>query len=131
MGQKHQSKGRQTTAPRPPAPPAGGSKSLLLAIGAVLIVGLGLVTLWRSQGPGDQAAAQTAQPQKSSIADVHPTPAAEAAAAAAAALGPHKQDSYPPIPFAAYAPPRPPEVVTAAFHFAAEHPEIASYVPCF
>ena len=59
------------------------------------------------------------------------TPAIEAQTKAIAALGPHHQASYPPVPFQAYAPPRPPEVVTAAFQFAAEHPEIASYVPCF
>jgi hypothetical protein len=60
-----------------------------------------------------------------------PDPEAEAAARAAAALGPHHQDRLPPLPFRGYAPPRPPEVVAAAFQFAAEHPEIASYVPCF
>ena len=60
-----------------------------------------------------------------------PTPEIEAQTKAIAALGPHTQASYPPIPFQAYAPPRPPDVVTAAFKFAAEHPEIASYVPCF
>ena len=48
-----------------------------------------------------------------------------------AALGPHTQAAYPPVPFRGYAPPRPPEVVTAAFQFAAEHPEVLSYVPCF
>ena len=40
-----------------------------------------------------------------------------------AGLGPHQQTNLPPIPFAAYAPPRPPDVVTAAYLFAAEHPE--------
>jgi len=48
-----------------------------------------------------------------------------------AAIGPHKQAKLPPIPFRGYAPPRPVPVVTAAFEFAAEHPEITSYVPCF
>ena len=49
----------------------------------------------------------------------------------AAKLGPHTQAHLPPIPFQAYAPPRPPDVVRAAYLFAAEHPEILSYVPCF
>ena len=48
-----------------------------------------------------------------------------------AKFGPHKQANLPPLPFQAYAPPRPPEVVRAAYKFAAEHPEILSYVPCF
>ena len=56
---------------------------------------------------------------------------AQAVPKAIAGLGPHQQAAYPPIPFQGYAPPRPPEVVTAAYQFAAEHPEISSYVPCF
>jgi hypothetical protein len=60
-----------------------------------------------------------------------PTPEIEAATKAIAALGPHQQAMLPPIPFRGYAPPRPPEVVTAAYQFAAEHPEVLSYIPCF
>jgi hypothetical protein len=48
-----------------------------------------------------------------------------------AKVGPHKQANLPPLPTQAYAPPRPPDVVRAAYLFAAEHPEILSYVPCF
>jgi hypothetical protein len=46
-------------------------------------------------------------------------------------LKPHKQASLPPLPFQEFAPPRPPDVVRAAYVFAAEHPEILSFVPCF
>jgi hypothetical protein len=76
--------------------------------------------------PAAQASAKQASSLKPS-----PTPEIEAQTRAIAALGPHTQSTYPPIPFQGYAPPRPPEVVTAAFQFAAEHPEIAAYVPCF
>jgi hypothetical protein len=103
----------------------------LIAIAAVVVVGIGMFAFWYGRGGADAAAAQADAAKKTSIADVHPTPQAEAAAAAAAALGPHKQAQYPPVPFQGYAPPRPKEVVTEAFQFAAEHPEIASYVPCF
>jgi hypothetical protein len=48
-----------------------------------------------------------------------------------AKLGPHKQASLPPLPTQEYAPPRPADVVRSAYLFAAEHPEILSYVPCF
>jgi len=65
------------------------------------------------------------------LAKAVPTPQIEAMTKAVAALGPHKQANLPPIPFRGYAPPRPPDVVTAAFMFAAEHPEVTSYVPCF
>ena len=44
---------------------------------------------------------------------------------------PHPQANLPPLPVQAYTPPRPPDVVRAAYVFAAEHPEILSYVPCF
>jgi hypothetical protein len=49
----------------------------------------------------------------------------------AANLGPHPQENLPPLPFQAYAPPRPMETVRAVYKFAAEHPEVLSYVPCF
>jgi len=74
------------------------------------------------------ALAQSANPV---LAQAVPTPEIEAMTKAVAALGPHQQAGYPPIPFQGYAPPRPPDVVTAAYQFAAEHPEISSYVPCF
>ena len=78
------------------------------------------------------ASATTAQTTSASVlAAATPTPAIEAMTTAVAALGPHKQTSLPPIPFRGYAPPRPPDVVTAAYVFAAEHPEVTSYVPCF
>jgi uncharacterized protein with PCYCGC motif len=68
------------------------------------------------------------------------TPAAPAAATAPqpppdtppamAKFGPHKQDRLPPLPYDP-APARPPDVVRAAYTFAAEHPEILGYVPCY
>jgi hypothetical protein len=45
---------------------------------------------------------------------------------------PHKQANLPPLPFGPRDPlPRPNQVVAAVFVFAAEHPEILTYVPCF
>ncbi len=114
-----------------------------VALGAV-IVGAVLVAVfvfWRgSDSPASSAAAtattsaaasQAATPSRATGPAAEPTPAIEASTKATAALGPHKQATLPPIPFAGYAPPRPAEVVTAAFKFAAEHPEVLSYVPCF
>src|SRR3954469_8002405 len=49
-----------------------------------------------------------------------------------AKFGPHKQTNMPPLPFGPRDPlPRPPAVVAQVFQFAAEHPEVLSYVPCF
>jgi len=71
----------------------------------------------------------------SASAEDHSAHNAQAAAAAGEApfakFGPHKQASLPPFPTQAYAPPRPIQVVQAAYVFAAEHPEVLSYVPCF
>jgi hypothetical protein len=55
----------------------------------------------------------------------------EAAARQMAALGPRRQSNLPPLPVRGYPPARPMQTVQAAFEFAAEHPEVLSYVPCF
>ena len=81
--------------------------------------------------PAAATSAGTPEATNPVLARAVPTPEIEAMTKAVAALGPHKQANLPPIPFRGYAPPRPPDVVTAAFVFAAEHPEITSYVPCF
>jgi hypothetical protein len=46
-------------------------------------------------------------------------------------LKPHPQEKLPALNFPGYATARPPEVIKAAYKFAAEHPEVLSYVPCF
>jgi len=48
-----------------------------------------------------------------------------------AAFGPHLQENFPPLPFDSGPPARPVEVVRAVYKFAAEHPEILGYVPCY
>ena len=118
-----------------PAPEPARKAFSPLAWGTVLvaILGVGGLALWRSTpsaSPGTTPAVSSpgnaADSQKS--AEIDPTVVAKAEAAAK--LGPHKQATLPPIPFQG-APPRPREVVTAAYQFAAEHPEVLSYVPCF
>jgi hypothetical protein len=37
----------------------------------------------------------------------------------------------PPLPSSPYEPPRPPDVIRAVYTFAARHPEVLHYVPCF
>jgi hypothetical protein len=131
MGRKSSSKqqGSRDSSSTPPGKKGGISPVLLgvLIVGVLAIGGFALLGGGNGNTAGSTSAAADAAAAKSD----EPTPAIVAATEAQAKLGPHKQDAYPPIPFAAYAPPRPPEVVTAAFHFAAEHPEVASYVPCF
>src|SRR5690242_12026345 len=127
MGRQSSAKARGTGS-QPPATPRKGVNFALIAVAAALVIGIGAFAM---RGGTSNVVQPAQDAQKGNITDVHPTADVEAEAKANAALGPHKQASYPPIPFQGYTPPRPPEVVTAAFEFAAEHPEIASYVPCF
>lgn len=39
--------------------------------------------------------------------------------------------SYPSLPSVPFEPARPPEIVQAVFHFAADHPEVLGQMPCF
>ena len=109
---------------------------LLVAI-VIAVIGVVVFAFWGgSSAPTTDTAGNTSTsagtpntPQMAKGAE--PTPEIIEQTQALAALGPHKQANLPPIPFPGYAPPRPPEVVTAAYHFTAEHPEISSYIPCF
>jgi hypothetical protein len=114
---KSQSRASSSASGTPPSKP-GQSFTPLLAAG--IVAGLAIVGLF--------AYARSGQPEQ--IAQSAPTPTV-VDPPPAAAFGPHLQDNLPPLPFQSYAPPRPPEVVRAAYTFAAEHPEILGYVPCF
>lgn len=145
MSRKTTSKGQASSgAPTPPASAAKGSNALIYAVIAVLAIAVTGFAIWGGQQSGVAApgaggpatATQTGTTTDSSNPSPAPSQAtpskeAEAAATALAAIGPHKQAVLPPIPFQGYAPQRPVAVVTAAYEFAAEHPEILSYIPCF
>jgi hypothetical protein len=109
--------------------------SPMIIIGVVLaLVGIGAFAMWPRSAAETSAAPVAASPAPADQANPapkmakaeEPTPAIIAATEAQVKLGPHKQATLPPIPFRGYDPPRPVEVVTAAFHFTAEHPEISS-----
>jgi hypothetical protein len=140
MGRKSSAKKGGPNTPDAPGSQSdnsgGGSGPNPLVVGAVIValIGVGVLVFWRSGGgaaaplASTTASAPTAADQKPAADD----PRAVARAEAAARLGPHKQASLPPVPFqVGYQPPRPAEVVVAAYQFAAEHPEILSYIPCF
>ena len=98
----------------------GSSRLVIAAVGLVALLGAAYVFISNNNGAsaaGDHAdQAQAAQVQGD---------------ARWAKFGPHKQATYPPFPTQAFAPPRPMNVVRDAYMFAAEHPEVLSYVPCF
>ena len=121
MGKKSAAKSQtRTPSSTSGAPPAGpGRSSTLLAAGVVVgLVLVGVFVYTRSSRPE-----QTAQQSTPAPAMVDPPPSA--------VFGPHRQDNLPPLPLQSYAPPRPMETVRAVYQFAAEHPEILGYVPCF
>lgn len=127
--------GRESSTRQTPAKQSGPSGLIIGAV-VIAIIAIGAIAFWPSSNQSAPAAGaqgsatQTPAAPEMAKAD-KPTPEIVAATEASAKFGPHKQERFPPIPFAAYAPPRPPDVVTDAFHFAAEHPEVLSYIPCF
>jgi uncharacterized protein with PCYCGC motif len=125
MGRKSASKtqARATSATPPPDQPKRPSTALL-TLAVVAFVGvIGVFAYVRSGHPQPDAAAPPGTESAATMQTPVEPPYAK--------FGPHKQANLPPLPFQAFAPPRPPEVVRAAYLFAAEHPEVLSYVPCF
>ena len=101
----------------PPEAPRRSLTGLLTVVIIVLAAGVGVYVATRPSQNEPAAAPRAAQ----AIPD-GPAPHAK--------FGPHQQDRLPPLPYDP-APARPPDVVRAAYLFAAEHPEITSYVPCY
>jgi len=128
MGRKSSAKGRNQT--RPAQEPQQtqkrqGFNPLLVGVLAVAVIAAGALVMRGGSGATESSAAAETPSTAEAAAE------RAARAAAIAALGPHEQATLPPIPFGAFAPPRPMDMITEAYQFAAEHPEILSYVPCF
>ena len=110
----------------PPEQPRSSSSVIAVAAVAVFVAivgGYAYVTSGRSVEPATASLDHSNHDAQAKSAD--------SSEARWAKFGPHKQAALPPLPTQPYAPPRPPEVVRAAYVFAAEHPEVLSYVPCF
>jgi len=128
MGRKSSAKAqtRGDAPPPPPDQPRRFSPLLVLALVVAAAVAVAGFIYVRSSGQHANASAQSAQAQESTAKT--PAPVADVPENA---RKPHPQAKLPPLPVQAFAPPRPPDVVRAAYVFAAEHPEVLSYVPCF
>lgn len=119
-----------TRASNLPPAPAGRRYTPLLA-GALVVIALAVVAYSRrspAPGPASSAAAATVRPHQARPSDAVPTPSG---APEWARFGPHTQKTLPPLEFPGYDTPRPREAIAAAYRFAAEHPEVLAYVPCF
>jgi len=101
----------------PPPTTARGFSPLLIGAVLVVVAIAGTVLVRNAQPPADSG-----QPAAAQQTPVDPPEAAK--------LGPHPQENLPPLPYDP-APARPMDTVRAAYKFAAEHPEVLSYVPCY
>jgi len=81
-----------------------------------------------SQQPQQASAVRPSQPKAASPAAAQSTKAAQAKPAS----GPVRvRKTAPPLPNPGFTPVRPMDIVRATYDFAAQHPEILSYVPCY
>ena len=118
MGRKSSAKAQPPAGAPPPAEPR--TKAPVVVAGLVVIaLVVGVFTYLSHSTPSEAEQAGTSAALQ--VPD-RPTPTD---------LKPHPQENLPVLNFPGYATARPPEVVKAAYKFAAEHPEILSYVPCF
>ena len=111
--------GRKSSAKTQMPPPAARepkrlSLPALIAVLAAIAAAIGGAVYWQQRNAASQEAALTPT--------YAPLPAD---------LKPHPQERLPPLELPAYQLQRAPEVIRAAYKFAAEHPEVLSYVPCF
>jgi len=115
MGRKSAAKTRVESAP--PSGPEPGRSKLPLIAGVAVVAVIAIVYLRGRGGSTTEAAADAAPPAP--IAYAQPI------------TKPHPQATLPALQFPGYPTARPPDVIRAAYQFAAEHPEVLSYVPCF
>jgi hypothetical protein len=118
MGRKSSAKAQSTEPPQPPPPRS--RTPLVVAVLGVVAIGIIAAASWHPAGSASPADTQTA-----TSAPAAPVTYAQPI------LQSHPQKDLPPLNFPGYPTPRSPELVRAAYTFAAEHPEVLSYVPCF
>jgi hypothetical protein len=124
MGRKSSAKAQPRSGSAPPPSSPGPARSfiplLAAAIAAAVIIGVFVYT--RTSEPTALSTAQTtASPPVQAVVDPPRS----------AAFGPRPQNNLPPLPLDSVPPARPMEVVRAVYKFAAEHPEVLGYVPCY
>jgi uncharacterized protein with PCYCGC motif len=126
MGRKStaKAKGAQASPPSDNPPPGRRGFTPLLAVAIALAV---IAGAWFTLGGRSEPQAQTPPAAAASPAPAEQTPVE----AVNARFGPHTQATLPPLDWGPMPPARPPDVTRAVYTFAAEHPEILGYVPCY
>jgi hypothetical protein len=132
MSKKPSVSGPHTQPQRPGTGAASRSKASLIAgLLVALCVGIAVfayVRIGRAQPDAAQPGNASVEPTPVQAPPPAPDPTEPPANAK---FGPHKQAKLPPLPFTGVPPQRPIEVVAAAYTFAAEHPEVLGYIPCY
>ena len=113
----------QPGVPLPP-PPRRSFSPLVAVVAAIAIVAVA-VALYARIGRTDAASQRS--PATAAAPPLAPLPGPPPFAK----FGPHQQANLPPLPFTGFPPARPVEVVSAVYRFAAQHPEVLGYVPCY
>jgi hypothetical protein len=123
---------KNPSPPQPPEPARRGKAPLVIGAVALVAIAIGAYTFMQTERAEPEASTAGAAPPAAGSVPV-PAPAAgiTPAPAPAVALAAHPQKDYPPLELPAYPLGRSPEVITAAYRFAAEHPEVLTYIPCF
>jgi hypothetical protein len=100
------------------------SFSFLLGIAGLALVATVAITAASAKATASQAPSKAAAPANPAAST---TPKSQAPSPKPAVV----RKTAPPLPAMGFAPVRPMDVVRATYDFAAQHPEILSYVPCY
>lgn len=116
-----------------PAPPGGGPPWILIGGGVAAVAVVAALALMPSS---DAPEAPAADADVASVSDTEPAEPASAPpppppAPAARTPTPPPGAPLPPLPTVSNLVPRSPQVIRDAYIFAAQHPEVLDYVPCF
>jgi hypothetical protein len=96
---------------------------VVFAVGALAVAGCRGDEAANQNAPALQQRAPVAPPQASEVPRPDSIPLSAVPTGYTGQLAP--------LPISPYAAPRPPEVIRAVYTFAARHPEVLHYVPCF
>ena len=117
-------KTRRHTGATPNPRSSGGGPPWVLIGGVATVVVIAALVLYPSSSP------DTADPSADTTAEAVERPPAPIASQPASPRPPANAQ-FPPLPLVPNLIPRSPEVISAAYEFAARNPDILEYVPCF
>ena len=118
----------------PKAQPPTTSSNVLFGLAVLVVIAVGAFLFLRPSAP-DASAVTSSASAGALLAQTAATPEADVTAVRVTTAPPkpgHPADvPLPELPLGNFSPARPDEQVREAYLFAAEHPEVLQYVPCF